>query len=78
MTTTKGMVGRPSAASNVDRELALCRYETWRSKRNGREVAVIDYNEDLGWVEYVYFGGAVVFKTKSATRTKRFTFVRCP
>ena len=55
-----------------------CRYETWRSKRNGREVAVLAYDEDLGEVEYMYFGGAWVYTTKSDTWTKRFVFMRSP
>ena len=56
-----------------------CRYETWRSKRNGREVVVVGYDEDLGEVEYMYLDDRDwVHATRSDTWTKRFVFMRSP
>jgi hypothetical protein len=54
------------------------RYETWLSRRNGREVVVIGYDEELGEVEYTYLGGSSVCRTMSDTWTNRFVFLRSP
>ncbi|MBK8695349.1 MAG: hypothetical protein IPN17_24525 [Deltaproteobacteria bacterium] len=82
-TSPDGQLKAGSAPATRERPprqpLFPCRYETWRSKRNGREVVVIGYDEDLGEVEYMYFHNRdAVYTTKSDTWTKRFVFIRSP